>query len=91
MDYDSRPATLFHSQRVGELMVQVVKEKPSTAQPAATAARLKPPGLPIAHCRHLSDEGRADPSRAGRHGSHRWFDVTSADDRWCFGEDISRV
>jgi hypothetical protein len=24
--YDSRPATLFHSQRVGELMVQVVKE-----------------------------------------------------------------
>jgi Family of unknown function (DUF5662) len=26
MDYDSRPATLFHSQRVGELMVQVVKE-----------------------------------------------------------------
>jgi hypothetical protein len=26
MHYDSRPATLFHSQRVGELMVQVVKE-----------------------------------------------------------------
>jgi hypothetical protein len=26
MDYDSRPATLFHNQRVGELMVQVVKE-----------------------------------------------------------------
>jgi hypothetical protein len=26
MTYDSRPATLFHSQRVGELMVQVVKE-----------------------------------------------------------------
>jgi hypothetical protein len=24
--FDSRPATLFHSQRVGELMVQVVKE-----------------------------------------------------------------
>jgi hypothetical protein len=26
MTYDSRPATLFHSQRVGELIVQVVKE-----------------------------------------------------------------
>jgi hypothetical protein len=26
MSYDSRPATLFHSQRVGELIVQVVKE-----------------------------------------------------------------
>jgi hypothetical protein len=26
MHYDSRPATLFHSQRVGQLMVQVVKE-----------------------------------------------------------------
>lgn len=26
MEYDSRPATLSHSQRVGELMVQVVKE-----------------------------------------------------------------
>jgi uncharacterized protein DUF5662 len=25
-NYDSRPETLFHSQRVGELMVQVVKE-----------------------------------------------------------------
>ena len=24
--YDSRPATLFHSQRVGELMIQVIKE-----------------------------------------------------------------
>jgi hypothetical protein len=26
MTYDSRPATLFHSQRVGELMAQLVKE-----------------------------------------------------------------
>lgn len=26
MTYDSRPDTLFHSQRVGELMVQLVKE-----------------------------------------------------------------
>jgi Family of unknown function (DUF5662) len=26
MAYDSRPATLFHSQRVGELMIQVIKE-----------------------------------------------------------------
>jgi Family of unknown function (DUF5662) len=26
MDYDSRPATFLHSQRVGELMVQVIKE-----------------------------------------------------------------
>lgn len=26
MDYDSRPETLAHSQRVGELMVQIVKE-----------------------------------------------------------------
>jgi hypothetical protein len=56
---------------------QLVAILRNTAEHFGWSSRPKPPGLPIAHCQHLSDEGRADPSRAGRHGAHRWFDVAS--------------
>jgi hypothetical protein len=89
-DGDLAKSLEIQRERFG-LSDQLVAILRNTAQHFGWLPRPKPVGLPIAHCQHLSDEGRGDPSRAGRHKPHRWFDITSADDRWCFGEDKQRV
>lgn len=47
-------------------------------------------GWATAHCQHLADVGGGRPSdRQGKHEPHAWFDVGSAEERWCDGSKLA--
>ncbi|MEV6494393.1 DUF5662 family protein, partial [Actinoplanes sp. NPDC051633] len=60
----------------------------NTAEHGGWLPSEKPDAVPVAHCDNLDDNGKPTAGRVGRHDPHLWFDVTSADQRWCEGQPM---